>query len=648
MKARIFSVTLPIIKPRKLTLRTSLDWTPIILLLLAIALGLITTNFFYDPTSFAYFGFCITTFLFVILSSFVYVRSYKATLFKTPIVFFGLWCFYIFFQCFNHSVVPLFVLYFFALYFLLIGATILFSLSDFKFKIIFYGILLLSIIESLYCILQSLGIFKSHNENFLVTGSYNNPNVTAIFLALTTPIFLYFFGKKHKWLIRISFLILLTALLLLKCRAAFIGTIISIVVFYGLEYNAISWIKNNKSKPTVKALLILSLLIIIPLSSYLYNAKRASADGRKFIWKVSGVMALEKPLMGYGYGYFEKEYNLYQAGYIKNGKATSEELKNAGPVIMPHNELLHNLVEGGFVGLLLAMLFFGSLFLTAKQRIRTDDEKANEPETKNSYFNISYTGVLAFIGMSMVNSTIQIIPIMALLILYAGIICSTLKPLSFPIFFNIQLNSNAFPILFKTTTIVLSGYLLCIVSGIAIADRENKKAFLLQKEKHYEEALQIMPALKNNLAGNPNYWKNLGIIYMKTNNYEHAINCFSTAKKWSSLPDLYLGTGMCYEKLHQYPMAITEYKQLVLLLPSKFGYRFRLMQAYFKSKDTVNTVITAKEILGLEAKIPSPKIERYKKIAWSLLKKIEFERATKQKVTSIDGQFIASPFKIKS
>jgi O-antigen ligase len=382
-----------------LTLRTSLDWTPVILLLLAIALGLITTDFFYDPTRFAYYGFCITTFIFVIISSFLYVRSYKPTLFKTPILFFVLWCFYILIQYRTNSAIPLVVIYFFALFFLLISTTTLFSLPGFKFNILFYGIIILSTIESLYCILQSLGVCKSHSLFLPVTGSYNNPNVTAIFLALTVPVFLYSFREKYKKLIRISFLVLLIALFLLKCRAAFIGAILASVVFYSLEYNMISWIKNNKSKPTAKALFILSFLIIIPLSSYLYNAKKDSADGRKFIWKVSGIMALEKPLTGYGYGYFEKEYNLYQADYIKKGKAATEELKNAGPVIMPHNELLHNLVEGGCIGLLFAGLFFGSLFFAAKRQEKTDTEKLNDSEEKNNYLNISYAGVVAFIGM---------------------------------------------------------------------------------------------------------------------------------------------------------------------------------------------------------------------------------------------------------
>jgi tetratricopeptide (TPR) repeat protein len=238
---------------------------------------------------------------------------------------------------------------------------------------------------------------------------------------------------------------------------------------------------------------------------------------------------------------------------------------------------------------------------------------------------------------------------MALLIIYAGIICSTLKPLQLPSFFlNFRISSTAFSIILMITTIAFSCFLVWTVSGVALADRENKKASLLQEEKRYKEALQIMHGLENNLSEDRNYWRNLGVIYIKTKNYQQAIDCFSRAKKWSSLPDLYLATGISYERLHQYPKAIAQYKQLVFLLPSKFGYRFRLMQAYFKNKDIVNTIITAKEIIELEPKIPSSKVEQYKKTARSLLHKIEFDRAAKQKVTSINGQFIAQPFKIKS
>lgn len=466
-----------------------------------------------------------------------------------------------------------------------------------------------------------MGWFKSQNELFVVTGSWNNPNIIAIFLALTTPVFLFLSQGKYKKIALTGFVTLLIALVLLKCRAAFIGTILSVVVFYGLEYNFISWVKNKKNRSSAKALFILGLLIIIPISSHLYNAKKASADGRKFIWKLSTQMATEKPLMGYGYGYFEKEYNLYQADYIKHGKATAEELTNAGPVIMPHNELLLNVVEGGIIGLFLIVFFFGSLLLSVKKE--TENVLKNEAATgfNNIIFNLSYAGMVAFIGMSMVNSTIQIIPIMCLLIIYAAIICSKLEPIQLPTYLSFLETNKSIPLLTKTTIASGSLYVLYLLFGMATADNLNKKAALLKKEEHYEQALQIMPDLAKNINSYSDYWKNYGVIHLEMQQYSKALYCLEKAKIWSSLPELYNGCGFCYEKLHQYPQAITEYETLVALYPSKFLYRMVLLRTYLKNKDTVKAIVLAQEIIQMKPKIPSEKVDRYKNICRSLLMK---------------------------
>lgn len=614
-------------------MKLQIDISAIIVLLLAssIAAGLITTDFFYAPTSFAYYCFCIITFSIVTIFSFCYLKKSTLVFLKKPIVFLGIWFFYIFFKFLNNEATSLFTFYILALYFLLISLTSLLSLQRFSIRAFFYAIILFSSLESIYCIFQYLGIFSSHGNLFFVTGSYNNPNVTAIFLAITSPVFLSFFDSKYKRTIQFCFFIMLIALLLLKCRAAFIGMVISTIVFYALDYNFVNWAKNKKNKTTVRALIVLSIIIVIPLGFYLYNAKKASSEGRKFIWKVSADLAMQKPFSGYGYGYFEKEYNLHQAKYIQKGQATNEELKNAGPVIMPHNEPLHHLVQGGLVGLILICCFFGILLFSKKEQLVIGITKKNVPESENRYFNVSYAGVVAFIGISMINSTIEIVSIMALLIIYAAVIANVSAPLKSSLFPNLVRN-NTLSVLFRITTIVMSLYVLCIISLTALADRKNKIAAILQKEKQFKKALQIMPCLEHTLDEDPNYWKNYAQLYFNEKNYPQAIACFTEAKKWSSLPDLYIGSGICHEKLQQYPKAIAEYKQLVLFLPSKYGYRFKLMEAYLKNKDTLNAIITAKEILSLEPKIPSEKVEKYKKITWSLLKKIESEKNIRQKV----------------
>jgi hypothetical protein len=76
-------------------------------------------------------------------------------------------------------------------------------------------------------------------------------------------------------------------------------------------------------------------------------------------------------------------------------------------------------------------LFFCSLFIAVKQKKKLADKEYNnktDTSSKNSIFNLSYAGIVAFVGMSMVNSTIQIAPIMCLLVIYAAIVCSLLEP----------------------------------------------------------------------------------------------------------------------------------------------------------------------------------------------------------------------------
>lgn len=610
------------IKPLKLNLiNPFLKSLLTVFLLVIITVGLINIGTFYSPNAFAYYGFCIITLIFVIISSLFNATKNNDVVLKLPLFLFGLWCCYILLHYFNNSSTLVFAIYCVTLYFLLLKVTSLFSTPNFNYTPFFVGISVIASIESIYCIGQFLGFFKTQNDFFTVTGSLNNPNVVAIFLSLTIPAFLFLFQTKLKKIVLTGFTCLLIALVLLKCRAAYIGTLVSVIVFYGLQYNFIDWIKDKKNKFSVIALVILSLLIIIPISSKLYDSKKASADGRKFIWKLSTQMAAEKPLTGYGYGFFEKEYNLFQADYIKQGKATTEELATAGRVIMPHNELLLNVVEGGIIGLIILVIFLGSLVLAIKKR-----NKELATGVNSSILHLSYSGIIAFIVMSMVNSTIQIVPIMCLFIIYTAIICSVLEPIQLPEKLSFIKTYKSISILTKSTIAFGNLYLFYLLWGMATADNLNKKAALLKNEKNYEQALQIMPDLAKNIESYSDYWKNYGIIFLENEQYSEALECLEKAKKWSSLPKLYSASGFCYEKLHQYPQAIVEYEILVSLYPSKFSYRMILLKTYLKNKETAKAIGLAKEIIQMKPKIPSEKANRYKKMCLNLLKKLGVQK----------------------
>jgi tetratricopeptide (TPR) repeat protein len=332
--------------------------------------------------------------------------------------------------------------------------------------------------------------------------------------------------------------------------------------------------------------------------------------------------------------FFEKEYNLYQVNYIQNGKATTEEQANAGPVIMPHNELIQNTVEGGSIGLLLISFFFGSLLFAVKQKNTTNQNELKLEaisQAKNNSFHLAYAGVVAFIGMSMVNSTMQIVPVMCLLVVYAAIVCSALKPMPLPLNLSFIQNNKAFSILSKTAIIIISVYLLYLLFGMATADRQNKKAKLLKETGSYEQALHIMPDLEHHLQEDANYWKNYGSIYFELHKYQAALNCFTKAGTLSSLPEIYGGTGICHEKLKQYPKAIQQYEIRVGLYPSKFSYRMLLLETYLKNKDIPKAVTLAEEIIQLQPKVPSEKVNQYKNVCRILLKKLAPQKENRKK-----------------
>ncbi|HBK82342.1 MAG TPA: hypothetical protein DDZ41_01900, partial [Flavobacterium sp.] len=75
--------------------------------------------------------------------------------------------------------------------------------------------------------------------------------------------------------------------------------------------------------------------------------------------------------------------------------------------------------------------------------------------------------------------------------------------------------------------------------------------------------------------------------------------------------------------------AVGEFKQLVFLHPSKFNYRVRLLSSYIQLKDTVNVLNVAQSIIDLKPKIPSKKVDYYKKNARKIL--FAFDKKNKMK-----------------
>ncbi len=269
----------------------------------------------------------------------------------------------------------------------------------------------LLVLECCLCFLQYSAILASYNTLFSVTGSIINPNITAMYLALGFPMICYQIkvNKKAPKFFQAIMLVILSTLLMLKCRTAIMGFLIcAVYLFFAFNNSHVVGLRNlGKNKKRV----IVSMVSVISLFSFfiLYNAKIASSESRIFIWKICSFLAIEKPIFGHGLGSFVREYNLAQAFHFQNNTTTLKEEFNSSYIRTGYNDYIQNFVEVGSLGSALYIIFLFSLIWIGIKC-----------KSKDSSFHSAFAGVLIFIIMSLFNSLQYTVTLFALLIFYAS------------------------------------------------------------------------------------------------------------------------------------------------------------------------------------------------------------------------------------
>lgn len=190
-------------------------------------------------------------------------------------------------------------------------------------------------------------------------GIFQQPNVLASFMATTLILAGYLLQKieckKTQAFLLITALLNMWVITVTVSRSGYLGVIIALFLFAPWAY------QQHKKR---FLLFVLTLLIAIGIASLkgegALGARNTDAlkEGgvRLQFYSHSWQMIKEKPLLGYGYGSFEKNYLITIAERVKNG-----ELPAYGSHLThPHNDTLFWAVEGGVVPLLAVLLLIVS------------------------------------------------------------------------------------------------------------------------------------------------------------------------------------------------------------------------------------------------------------------------------------------------
>jgi O-antigen polymerase len=491
---------------------------------------------------------------------------------------------------------------------------------------LFLAILAVAIIQAGICLLQLSGIMATENDFFTVTGTWLNPNIAAMYIALALPVVLYHVlcnASKRKLYIPLLLLMLL-ALVLLKSRTALLGAILMMLIMVQWRYAVFQQFLKRLSGRVKTVVLTVVIFLTVLAGYFVYNLKKESADSRRFIWKTGLAMIAQKPFTGYGYGTFERNYNLFQAATFSTNTVAESDKQNAAHTKMGYNEFLQNAIEGGIAGvaflLLLLFLLLRSAFLYLKRNNALHYQKKHiEKDNSNEIkcLLIAATGIAGLCLMSLVNFTILTVPVMSIFIVYAAVIIYTTS---------LSGSIAIHPTIIKITAtgLIITGLMLGVKTAKMVYSQHIiLKAVNLAVDKQYDEAINTLEQVTEKYRDNADYCQTLGNTQYFNNNKAGALAAYKKAAEFTSSPEIYQQMGNCYAAMQQYNEAVIQYEIAKYIQPNRITPRYLLMTAYIKLRDSANTLRLAKEILLTDEKVPSPQITMYKKTASNIIKKIQ-------------------------
>lgn len=461
---------------------------------------------------------------------------------------------------------------------------------------LFIPLILIGTVETLVTVFQYFHIIHSSTQYFSITGTFENPNITAMLISLSIPAYMEIISRKRNSLryVLIAVLIIsLAALILLKCRTALIGVII--IAFIYLLKPPSDIIRNTKFYRMTVGIFIVSLLAFAFVFQY---QKKSSSDGRLTIWKITAEMIREKPLTGYGYGFFNKEYNLKQAQYFNNGEKPISEKMNAGFTAMAYNEYLEHSFMGGIIGGLIYIFLLLYLIVGALKCKLKD----------------VYPALTTYAVIGVFNFTTNSPIILFVFSLYAAIVISHYN------FLNITMTNNK---------IVSSIYALLGLSFVLISSQKynaQKKLTvankMIQKENMHQAGI-ILDKIQSKISTSEVFFQIQSGYLLRNGKPEEALTQTQQALRYTSSPKLYLQAGQVAELTHNPTLAEHYYDIASGIEPHLFKPLMMKLQMYLNTGQFDKAKQTANQIVNMPVKIDSDKVKRYKQTAEKILIKIK-------------------------
>jgi O-antigen polymerase len=558
-------------------------FTPM-LLLCALAACLLNSNAFSAPSLIAFFlyGLIACMAMFFIFSRHLFTRGDTGYRLPANLLVFAALCAYVLLHGFLLHRLELTHIYW------MLNAMLLLAVNAWLFRklpekreslqrFLFRSIVILALLESLLVLLQCIRVMPVPSKYFWCTGSWSNPNVTAMFLALSVFAWQQLKGHLHRNVHLAVIAVMLLAIAALQCRSAYLATLVLLLWAYGAQWWA--WLRKKLRFNLTGLAIVIVLAVFVQALFNVFTVKEASTTSRLQIWRNSAKLFTTQPFTGYGFGMFEQAYNLF---------AAQQENEVNDYVAMPYNDFVELSIEGGLLPVLLYITF---LLLSAWRYPRLRSVLA------------------AFAIIQLTNFGFQAIPALVLFLLYTGLLSTPRE-------------SSAPQPLFARIGYAGAGTVLALLLFVHVASLTGAfyKKWKLSKRPVEALSLHEIISLEKQLSHYPSFHEQWGDYYIAHQQPREAVVQYQAALNFCSQPDVLSKCGFAYLQLHMYDSTEYYYTLVSHMQPHKFVPRMDLLNLYQLRNDTAMVLATATNIMQMPVKVRSKKVAEIRWYAQGLLK----------------------------
>lgn len=470
-------------------------------------------------------------------------------------------------------------------------------------KIIIISILVTTVIQIIAGYLQLTGTIESNNTDYIITGFFNNPGPYAIYLAILFPflsgLVLY---KYCRFAVRIFLGIVSISIIVIlpftQSRTGWISSVISLLFLLFFRYNLIIHIKKLLNNSIKRITVILLIVVLFTTVGYnLFQYKKNSALGRKFIWQTTINAIKNKPLVGYGIGQYEKTLNTYQAKYFKENPSDIKNAMLAGENQYAFNDYLQLTSNFGVLGLLIFLGFIISIF------------RGIDKHNKSGQLYIpALAAILSLLIASLFSYPLQKTALVVLFFFFIGL-ASTLQS---DRIFSISLSKNK-SILSSVLLLILVALFLYNQTEQFYAQKRWKAAIVELHSKQNTSTFQIYKDLYPLLKHDRLFMFNYGAELFEFEKYDKSILIMEETLELYNSDKVYMYLGKSYENTEQLDKAIVSFEYALYLIPHKFYPKYRLVPLYYGIGEEDKAICLANEIMQMKVKIPSKTIDDIKR-----------------------------------